>query len=112
MACKIRRVGHLELRVEDIERSKRFFPEIMGFPVVRQSERGMIFCRTDTSDNHHMLALVPATQGAAMPTPDQVGTMLAADDLPPGPRVEQDVVAVAGTVLDDKVPRHADSAYR
>ena len=33
----------------------------------------MIFCRTDTSDNHHMLALVPATQGAAMPTPDQVG---------------------------------------
>jgi catechol 2,3-dioxygenase len=73
MAFKIRRVGHLVLRVKDIERSKRFFQEVLGFPIVGQNERGMVFFSTDVEDNHHMLALMPGKEGAAMPTPDQIG---------------------------------------
>ena len=73
MGFKIKRVGHLVLRVKDVERSKRFFQEILGFPVVAQNERGMVFFSTDVKDNHHMLALMPAKEGAAMPTPDHVG---------------------------------------
>ena len=73
MGFKIRRVGHLVLSVKDVERSKRFFQEILGFPVVAQNERGMVFFSTDVKDNHHMLAIMPAKEGAAMPTPDQVG---------------------------------------
>jgi catechol 2,3-dioxygenase len=73
MGFKIKRVGHLVLTVKDVERSKRFFQEILGFPVVAQNERGMVFFSTDVKDNHHMLAIMPASVGAAMPTPDQVG---------------------------------------
>src|SRR5215210_1186116 len=73
MGFKIKRVGHLVLSVKDVERSKRFFQEILGFPVVAQNERGMVFFSTDVKDNHHMLAIMPAKEGAAMPTADQVG---------------------------------------
>src|SRR5687767_2937545 len=73
MGFKVRRVGHLVLRVKDVERSRRFFVEILGFPVVAQNDRGMVFFSTDVKDNHHMLALMQAKEGAAMPTPDQVG---------------------------------------
>ena len=73
MAFRIRRVGHLVLRVKDIERSKCFFQEILGFPVVAENERGMFFFSTDVKDNHHMLAIVQAKEGAAMPTSDHVG---------------------------------------
>lgn len=73
MTFRIRRVGHLVLRVKDIERSKRFFQDVLGFPVVGQNERGMVFFSTDVEDNHHMVALMPGKEGAAMPTPDQIG---------------------------------------
>ena len=73
MAFTIKRVGHLVLRVKDVERSRRFFEEILGFPVVATNQRGMVFFSTDAKDNHHMLALMPGKEGAAMPSPDQVG---------------------------------------
>ena len=73
MAFKIRRVGHLVLSVSDVERSRRFFEDVLGFPVVARNERGMVFFSTDVEDNHHMLAIMPATPGAARPTPDQIG---------------------------------------
>ena len=64
MAFKIKRVGHLVLRVKDMERSKQFFQDVLGFPVVAQNERGMVFFSTDVEDNHHMLALIPGKEGA------------------------------------------------
>ena len=74
MPFKIRRVGHLVLRVKDVARSRRFFEEVLGFPVVATNERGMVFFSTDVKDNHHMLALMPPVkEGAQMPTRDQVG---------------------------------------
>jgi len=73
MAFKITRVGHLVLRVKDVERSRRFFEEVMGFPVVATNERGMVFFSTDVKDNHHMLAIMPAKPGVQMPAVDQVG---------------------------------------
>ena len=73
MGFRIKRVGHLVLSVRDVERSRRFFEEVLGLPVVAQNERGMVFFSTNVKDNHHMLALMPAKEGAAMPSPDQVG---------------------------------------
>lgn len=73
MAFKIRRVGHLVLRVKELERSKRFFTEILDLPVVAENERGMVFFSADVKDNHHMLAIMEAKDGATMPTPDHVG---------------------------------------
>lgn len=73
MGFKVRRVGHLVLRVKDVERSRRFFEEVLNFPVVAQNERGMVFFSTDVADNHHMLAIMPAKEGAPMPAPEGVG---------------------------------------
>jgi len=73
MAFKIRRVGHLVLRVKDMQRSRRFFEDVLGFPVVAENERGMVFFSTDVKDNHHMLALMQGKEGATMPSPDHVG---------------------------------------
>jgi len=73
MGFKITRVGHLVLNVKDVERSKRFFEDVLGFPVVAQNPRGMVFFSTDLQDNHHQLAIMPAKEGAAMPVRDQVG---------------------------------------
>jgi catechol 2,3-dioxygenase len=73
MSFKIKRVGHLVLRVKDLERSRRFFTEILGFPQVGDNNRGMLFFSTDVEDNHHMLAIREAKGGAPMPNPEQVG---------------------------------------
>ena len=73
MGFTVRRVGHLVLRVKDMERSRRFFEQVLRFPVVATNERGMVFFSTDVVDNHHMLALMPAKEGAAMPQPEQIG---------------------------------------
>ncbi len=73
MAFKITRVGHLVLKVKDLERSRKFFTEVLGFPQVGDNDRGMIFFSIDVKDNHHMLALREAKPGAAMPDLEQVG---------------------------------------
>lgn len=73
MGFRIKRVGHLVLRVKDLERSRKFFTEVLGFPQVGQNERGMLFFSTDVADNHHMLAIREAKEGAPMPDPEQVG---------------------------------------
>ena len=73
MAFRIKRVGHLVLKVKNLERSRKFFTEILGFPQVGQNDRGMLFFSTDVVDNHHMLALREAKEGAPMPNPEQIG---------------------------------------
>ncbi len=61
------------LRVRDLERSRRFFTEILGFPQVGRNDRGMLFFSTGVKDNHHMLAIRKANDGAPLPHPEQVG---------------------------------------
>lgn len=73
MPIKIRRTGHLVLRVADLERSKRFFTGILGLPLVGENAIGMLFFSTDSKENHHMLAIRQAKEGAAMPDQERVG---------------------------------------
>ena len=74
MPFRITRVGHLVLTVKDVDRSRRFFEDVLRLPVVAQNERGMVFFSTDAKYNHHMLALMPAPEDATNgPTPDQIG---------------------------------------
>jgi catechol 2,3-dioxygenase len=73
MGIKIKRTGHLVLRVKDLERSKRFFTEVLGLPLVGDNGKGMLFFSTDVKDNHHMLAIRQANDGAALSDPERVG---------------------------------------
>jgi hypothetical protein len=72
MTFTIKTVGQPVLRVKD-ECSKRFFEEILHLPVVGQNEREMVFFSADAKDKHHMVAIMPAKEGAAVPGPGSVG---------------------------------------
>jgi catechol 2,3-dioxygenase len=73
MPIKIKRTGHLVLKVKDLDRSKKFFTEVLGLPVVGEAPNGMLFFSPDVKENHHLLAIRQAETGARMPEADDVG---------------------------------------
>lgn len=68
MPFRIGKLGHVVLRVADLEKSTTFYTQILGFKVsdVYPEEMmpgGMVFLRCNT--DHHCLALVGAAEGEA-----------------------------------------------
>ena len=57
---KVKKLGHLVYEVSDIERSTKFWTEIMGFTVSDRNEIGMVFLRHGS--DHHSVALVPSAE--------------------------------------------------
>lgn len=55
---KVRKLGHVVYEVSDVERSTRFWTEIMGFRVSDRNEQGMVFL--NCAGDHHTIALVPS----------------------------------------------------
>ena len=55
---KVKKLGHVVFTVSDIERTTKFWTEIMGFQVSDRNERGMVFLRN--ASDHHTVALAPA----------------------------------------------------
>jgi catechol 2,3-dioxygenase-like lactoylglutathione lyase family enzyme len=68
---KIKKIGHVVLSVSDVERSTKFWTEIMGFNFSDKNETGMVFFRNAT--DHHTVALVQATEKNKLPERGQVG---------------------------------------
>ena len=68
---RVKKLGHIVLTVSDIERSRRFWQEIMGFQVSDVNERGMVFLRC--GPDHHTVALAQATDGGELPAAGQLG---------------------------------------
>ena len=66
---KVRKLGHLVYEVSDVERSTRFWTDVMGFEVSDVNELGMVFLRY--GGDHHSIALVPAKKGSR--PPDEAG---------------------------------------
>ncbi len=64
-------LGHLALRVRDVDRALRFYRDVLGLKV-RGEGRGVAFLgiREDAS---HELALFPLPEGAGDPDPGRVG---------------------------------------
>ena len=61
---KVQKLGHVVFTVTDIERTTRFWTEIMGFQVSDRNERGMVFLRNGT--DHHTFGLVPGPKDATV----------------------------------------------
>jgi catechol 2,3-dioxygenase len=59
------------LNVSDIERSSKFWTEIMGFKFSDRNEIGMVFFRNAT--DHHTVALLQAKEKNELPKRGQVG---------------------------------------
>src|SRR5262249_61932431 len=68
---KIKKIGHVVLSVSDIERSSKFWTEIMGFKFSDRNEIGMMFFRNAT--DHHTIALLQAKEKKELPKHGQVG---------------------------------------
>jgi catechol 2,3-dioxygenase-like lactoylglutathione lyase family enzyme len=65
---KVGKLGHLVYEVSDIQRSVRFWTEIMGFQISDRNERGMIFLRHGS--DHHSIGLVEVP-GRVRPKPGE-----------------------------------------
>lgn len=61
---KVKKLGHLVYEVSDIERTRTFWTEVMGFKVSDVNEKGMVFLRTNS--DHHAIGL---KQGKAQRRP-------------------------------------------
>src|SRR5215813_11989569 len=66
------KVGHVVLKVRDLQRSERFFTEVLGFEVVTRlkNPRGVFFT---LGEQHHDLAVLEVPPEADEPKADQVG---------------------------------------
>ena len=54
---RIKKLGHVGIFVKDIEKSKKFYTDILGFKVSDVNEHGIVFLRCNT--DHHDTVLVP-----------------------------------------------------
>jgi catechol 2,3-dioxygenase len=66
------RIGHVVLKVRDLDRSLAFYRDFLGFTVVSELSNVMIFLAAD-GQNHHDLALLRVGQQAPSPVPSAVG---------------------------------------
>ena len=66
------RIGHVVLKVRDLDRSLGFYRDLLGFKVVSELSNVMIFLAAD-GQNHHDLALLRVGQQAPSPVPTAVG---------------------------------------
>lgn len=66
------RIGHVVLKVRDLDRSIAFYRDLLGFTVSGEMSNVMIFL-TATGENHHDLALLRVGDQAPSPLPTAVG---------------------------------------
>ena len=65
-------IGHVVLKVRDLDRSLEFYRDLLGFRVSSEMSNVMIFL-TATGESHHDLALLRVGDSAPSPTPTSVG---------------------------------------
>jgi catechol 2,3-dioxygenase len=67
-----RKVGHVVLKVRDLERAEQFYTEVLGFEVVTRLKRprGVFF---SLGEQHHDIAVLEVPQDADLVKENQVG---------------------------------------
>jgi catechol 2,3-dioxygenase-like lactoylglutathione lyase family enzyme len=55
---RVKKLGHFVYEVSDVDRSTKFWTDIMGFIVTDRNDKGMVFLRC--ASDHHSIALVPS----------------------------------------------------
>jgi catechol 2,3-dioxygenase len=68
---KIKKLGHVVYSVSDIERTTKFWTDIMGFKFSDRNEHGMVFLRN--ASDHHTIALMQAKEKNELPKRGQLG---------------------------------------
>lgn len=68
---KVKKLGHVVFSVSDIERTTKFWTEILGFQVSDRNEHGMVFLRNGS--DHHTIGLAPAKGPRELPKKGELG---------------------------------------
>jgi catechol 2,3-dioxygenase len=89
-------IGHVVLKVRDLDRSLSFYRDLLGFKVVSELSNVMIFLVAN-GQNHHDLALLRVGQQAASPVPTAVGLYHVAIQL-----ADWEAVRAAHTLLTER----------
>ena len=66
------RLGHVVIRVRDLERSEQFYTQVLGLEVSDRAGDFMVFFRSNPTVDHD-LAIMRLGQDAPPPQPDRVG---------------------------------------
>ncbi|MFN2483501.1 MAG: VOC family protein [Candidatus Limnocylindria bacterium] len=90
------RIGHVVLKVRDLDRSLDFYRDLLGFRISGQMSNVMVFL-TATGENHHDLALLRVGDQAPTPLPTAVGLYHVAVQLP-----DWEAVKAAHRVLTER----------
>ena len=67
-----KRLGHLVIRVRDLERSEKFYTSVLGLKVTNKRPGQMVFMSAG-DDSSHELALIPVAADAPGPEQTRVG---------------------------------------
>ena len=89
-------IGHVVLKVRDLDRSLAFYRDLLGFRVSSEMSNVMIFL-TATGDSHHDLALLRVGDSAPSAVPTAVGLYHVAIQL-----ADLDAVKKAHAVLSER----------
>lgn len=73
MGIQVRRVGHVVLKVRDLERSARFYRDVLGLEEVARATFGRPMAFFSTGDNHHDIAVLEVGPDAPVPDRNAVG---------------------------------------
>lgn len=73
MAIRVRNVGHVVLKVRDIERSARFYRDVLGLKEVARGDFGRPMAFFSTGDNHHDVAVMEMGPDAPAPPAEATG---------------------------------------
>jgi catechol 2,3-dioxygenase len=90
------RVGHVVLKVRELDRALEFYRDVLGFTVSSEMANVMIFL-TATGESHHDLALLRVGDSAPSPLPNAVGLYHVAIQLE-----DWDAVKQARAVLEER----------
>jgi catechol-2,3-dioxygenase len=73
MGIKVRNVGHVVLKVREIERAAQFYRDVLGLKEVARGTFGRPMAFFSTGDNHHDVAIMQVGADAPAPPPNATG---------------------------------------
>jgi catechol-2,3-dioxygenase len=73
MAIRVRNVGHVVLKVRDIERAAHFYRDVLGLKEVARGTFGRPMAFFSTGDNHHDIAVMEMGPDAPAPAAEATG---------------------------------------
>jgi catechol-2,3-dioxygenase len=73
MGIRVRNVGHVVLKVREIERAAQFYRDVLGLKEVARGTFGRPMAFFSTGDNHHDVAIMQVGADAPAPPPNATG---------------------------------------